>query len=221
MKVHGIIISPNVRKVLVALAVKGLDFEAVNVLPGDASPEFRKISPLGMIPAFEDGDFAIPDSSIILQYIDEKHPDTPIMPSSLEDRAKARWYMEYSGAAVFSCCAPIFQQRVVNRYFLKVPTDEAIALNAINNLCPPVMAYLNAEVPEEGFLFGELGAADIALVSPIINAEYADYVIDEIRWPKLAAYVKRAKAHPAFAKCLEKEAILRQAIISGAVKLAS
>jgi len=215
MKIHGVIISPNVRKVLVALAAKGLSYESVSVLPGDKSPEFLKISPLGMIPVMEDRGFALPDSSIIMQYIDDKYPDTPLMPSSLEDRAKARWYMEYAGAGVFPCCVPIFQQRVVNRYFLKVPTDEAIVENAINNLFPPVMDYLESQVPEEAFLFGALGAADIALVSPLINAEYGAYVIDETRWPKMAAYMKRAKAHPAFVKCLEDEAIVRQALISG------
>ncbi len=219
MKVHGVILSPNVRKVLVALVAKGLEYESVSLLPGDSSPEFRKISPLGMIPAIEDGDTAVPDSAIIMQYIDEKHPDNPIMPTILEDRAKARWYMEYSGAAVFPCCAPIFQQRVVNRYFQNKPTDEDIVEHAINELFPPVLDYLESQVPDEGFLFGELGAADIAIVSPIINAEYGEFVIDENRWPKMATYMKRAKAHPAFVKCLEKEAVFRQAIISGAITI--
>ena len=55
MKVHGAALSPFVRKVLVALELKGLDYEQEDTLPGTQTPEFLKLSPMGKIPAFEDG----------------------------------------------------------------------------------------------------------------------------------------------------------------------
>ena len=53
-KVHGVGASPFVRKVRVALAEKGLDYELEPVLPFGASAEFKKISPLGKIPVLQE-----------------------------------------------------------------------------------------------------------------------------------------------------------------------
>jgi len=216
MKIHGLSISPNVRKVLVALNIKGLEFELIRVFPGTKTPEFLEISPLGLIPALEDGEFAFSDSGIILEYLDEKYPDNPLMPSSLEGRARSRWFSEYGGSAVFPCCAPIFQQRVVNPFYEKKPTDESIVEKVMNEKFPPVLTYLESQVPNEGYFFDELGAADISIVSPILNAEYGQFRIDESRWPKLASFVKRVKSHPAVRPCLELDAAVREALISGA-----
>ncbi len=210
MKVHGLILSPNVRKVVVALNVKGIEFENNPVLPGAKSPELLEVSPLGLIPAIEDGDFAFSDSAIILEYLDEKFPDTPLMPSNPKDRASSRWFTEYGGSVVFPACAVLYTQLVANPYFFKLPTDESKVAEAIDKTLPPILDYLEAHVPSEGFLFGGLGAADISLISPLINAGYAGYQIDTKRWPKIAEFVERGKAHPAFAACLRDEEKLRQ-----------
>jgi len=211
MKLHGIILSPNVRKVVVALNAKGIEFENIPVPPGTRSPEFLEISPLALIPAIEDGDFAFSDSAVIMEYLDEKYPDTPLMPSNSKDRALSRWFTEYGGSVVFPPCAVVFTQRVANPLYFKRPTDEGMVAKAINETLPPVLDYLEARVPNDGFLFGGLGSADISLISPFINAEYGGYQIDKKRWPRTAAFVERGKAHPAFAACLRDEEKLRQA----------
>ena len=215
MKVHGLILSPNVRKVIVALNAKGIAFDNIPVVPGTKTPEFLKISPMGLIPAIEDQEFAFADSGIILEYLEEKFPETSLMPDNPKDRALSRWYSEYGGTAVFPPCGAIFRQRAANPLFFKLPTDEEIVAKAIDETLPPVLDYLESQVPEEGFLFGALGSADISLISPFINAEYADYVIDAARWPKMAAYYKRGKAHPAVSATLAEEDKLRQAYTKG------
>lgn len=216
MKVHGVIISPNVRKVVVALNAKGIEFENIPVMPGTKTPEFLEISPMGLIPAIEDGDFAFSDSAVIMEYLDEKFPDNLLMPSNPKDRALSRWFTEYGGTVVFPPCGVLFRQRMVNPYYFKIPTDESIVAEVINQTLPPILDYLEARVPGEGFLFGDLGSADISIISPFINAEYGGYQIDEKRWPKMAAFVKRGKTHPAFVACLEEEEKLRQAVMAEA-----
>src|SRR5204863_9803709 len=54
-------------------------------------------------------------------------------------------------------------------------------------------------LPEEGWLFGEIGLADIAIASFFRNASYADFAIDAGRWPRSAGFVARALDHPCFA----------------------
>ncbi len=213
MKVHGVIMSPNVRKVVVALNAKGIEFENIPVMPGTKTPEFLEISPMGLIPAFEDGDFAFSDSAIIMEYLDEKFPDNNLMPSNPKDRALSRWFTEYGGTMVFPPCGALFTQRMVNPYYFKIPTDEAIVEKAINDTLPPILDYLEAHVPGEGFLFGELGAADISIISPFVNAKYGGYEIDKKRWPKTAAFVERGIVHPAFAASLREEEKLRRAVM--------
>ncbi len=63
--VFGVSPSPFVRKVRVTLAEKNVPYELKPVFPGDNDPAYRKMSPLGKIPAFKDGERALSDSSVI------------------------------------------------------------------------------------------------------------------------------------------------------------
>lgn len=216
MKVYGATISPNVRKVLAALEIKGLEYEQITVLPATKTPEFLAISPRGFIPAFGDGDFHISDSSIIIDYIEAIHPGTSLIPSKPQDRAKSRWLEEYAGSVLFSACATVFQEVVLQPNFYKQKTDEARVATAVNETLPAILDYLEDLSPENGFFFGDkIGLADISVVSPIINAEFGKFRIDEARWPKMAAVVKRIKAHPAFVKLLKAEAQTIAGILTG------
>ena len=52
------------------------------------------------------------------------------------------------------------------------------------------------KVPAHGFLFSdEMLTADIALVSPLINAEIVGYCLDAKLWPQLCAFLERVKSH--------------------------
>ena len=59
MKVYGFPLSPFVRKVVVALKEKGLDFELVPSNPQQPDEEFAAVSPFHKIPAFRDGNFSV------------------------------------------------------------------------------------------------------------------------------------------------------------------
>ncbi len=115
----------------------------------------------------------------------------------------------YGGSALFPCCAALFRERIAKPLFFKQLSDENLIDEAISSKFPPVLDYLEAQAPKDGFFFGDTSVSDIAVVSPLINASYAEYSADETRWPKLAALVKRAVAHPAFTQALavEKEVI--------------
>jgi glutathione S-transferase len=62
---HGASLSPFVRKVRVALAIKGIEYEQIQIVPFGANEDFKRISPLGKIPVYEDQGQMIPDSSVM------------------------------------------------------------------------------------------------------------------------------------------------------------
>jgi glutathione S-transferase len=80
---------------------------------------------------------------------------------------------------------------------LKMAVDEEAVENIINNKLPPLLDYLESEVPAGGFLFGDLG---VALVSPFVNAGYAGYIIDSKRWAQVKPTRKSAQRGSATAR---------------------
>lgn len=86
-------LSPYAQKVKLALIEKGIAFEAVlpaNLGSGDAAKEFALANPRAEVPALIDDGFAVFDSTIILEYIEEKWPSPALLPSSPEGRARLR-----------------------------------------------------------------------------------------------------------------------------------
>ena len=59
----------------VVLSEKGLPYEREEILPMNVPPEFKKISPLGKIPAYRDGEVTLCDSSVICAYLERVHPE--------------------------------------------------------------------------------------------------------------------------------------------------
>jgi glutathione S-transferase len=91
---------------------------------------------------------------------------------------------------------------------MKQPVLEEVVDKIINENLPPILDYLESQVPAESFIFGDLTVADLALASPFVNAGYAQYTIDAAKWPKFSALVERVKAHSAMAPLLKAEAAM-------------
>ena len=87
-------LSPYGQKVKIALAEKGVEFETrmpEAIGSGATAGEFAEASPRGEVPALVDGDgIRIFDSTIILEYIEDRWPDPPLLPASPVARARAR-----------------------------------------------------------------------------------------------------------------------------------
>ena len=209
IKIHGVILSPFVRKVLAVVNIKKLPYENIAAFPGTKTPAFLSISPLGKIPALEDGELGISDSTAICEYLDDKYPEIATRPSSAEDRAKARWFEEYGDTKLTEICvAGIYYERFVKKALGKGEADETIVANNIEKLLPPQQDYLESVLPTDGFLFADISTADISIVGPFISASYVGYTPDKEQLPKLVAYIDRVKSHEAVAEMLKAEAEL-------------
>lgn len=209
MKLIGVHLSPYVRKVAVALTVKRVEYEQEVVVPGMAPPEFVQISPLNKIPVLVDGDFTLPDSSVICEYLEEKFPSPPMLPAGLEARAQARFLEEYADTRLLEFASVPFIENFVNPKMRNLEPDTARVQAVVEEQLPPVLDFLESRVPPEGFLFGEFCTADMAIISPMVNAAYGGYGPDSTRWPKYAAFLERVKAYEPVGRVLaaEKEAV--------------
>ena len=206
--VHGASASPFVRKVLVALKIKDLPYEQIQQMPFTQDEEYMKINPLGKIPTLQEGDLTICDSTVICEYLEDTCPEPPLYPSDPADKSQARWYEELGGSRVAELAAGIFFQRFMRPMVLKQETDEELVEKIINKQLPPILDYMEAQVPEDGFIFGDFMMADLALMSPFINAGYAGYEPDSSRWPRFSGFIARVKAHPVVDQVLKDEAAL-------------
>lgn len=90
-------LSPYGQKVKIALREKGVAFETA--LPngmgaGGAGGDFVAANPRAEVPALVDGDVRVFDSTIILEYIEDKWPTPPLLPAAPADRARVRMIEE-------------------------------------------------------------------------------------------------------------------------------
>ena len=203
---HGVSPSPFVRKVRVVLAEKGIDYELESVMPGNASDAFRKISPLGKVPVYQDSEFTLPDSSVICAFLERTHPEPPLYPSEHRDYGRALWFEEYADTKLVEVIAPIFSQRVLQTIIFKQTCDEAIVERQLETVVPPVFDYLDGEVPSDGWLVGgAFSIADASLGAMFVSLRHASESVDRDRWPRLSAYVERAHARPSLSALIAEE----------------
>jgi glutathione S-transferase len=204
MKIIGSYVSPYVRKVLACLALKRLAYEIDPITPFFGNEEFERLSPLRRIPVLVDGDLALCDSSVICAWLDEAYPERPLLPVDVNDRARARWLEEYADTRLGDVFIwGLFYPKFVHPIVWGEPGDAARIDRTLREDAPRELDWLEAQLPASGFLFGDaIGLADIALASFFRNAFHIGFAVDAARWPRTAAFVDRALAHPCFADLL-------------------
>jgi glutathione S-transferase len=213
-RIIGSYVSPYVRKVLACLNLKGLAYEIDPITPFFGNDEYARKSPLRRIPVLVDGDFSICDSSVICAYLDDAYPERPLLPDDPRARARARWFEEYADTRLGDIFIwGLFYQKVVRPLVWDEPTDEERVEKTLAQDIPQALDYLEGELPTDGYLFGEIGLADIAIASFFRNAAYAGFEPDPARWPVTAVFVERTLSHPCLAALLAFEDVQRSAEI--------
>lgn len=197
----GSYLSPFVRKVLVCLALKEIDYVIDPIVPFFGNDEFTRISPARSVPVFIDSNITIADSTVICEYLEERYPEPAVYPTAVRARARARWLEEYADTRMSEVFIwRLFNERVIKRFVWKEEADQAVVTTAVEVHAPQVLDYLEREFAGASpFLFGTMGIADITVASFMRNAGIAGFSIDATRWPAMHAFVENALQHPAFA----------------------
>jgi maleylpyruvate isomerase len=176
-------------RVRIALNLKGLSYRYRAVdLPTEQhlAADYRNLNPQGLVPALVEGDRVLTQSPAILEWLEERHPLPPLLPSSADERARVR-----ALAAIIGCdIHPLNNRRVLEYLRHKLGCDEA----AVNAWCATwitdgfdAMEALLASDPRRGrFCFGDTPTmADVYLVPQVEGARR--FRVDTGRWPRIAS----------------------------------
>jgi maleylacetoacetate isomerase len=113
-KLHTYFRSSCAWRVRIALAWKNVEYEsvAVNLLKGEQQDEkFVSVNPLRQVPALLIDGHVLSQSLAIMEYLEEKFPDRPILPKDLIQRARVRQIAEMIGSGI----QPLQNLSVINK----------------------------------------------------------------------------------------------------------
>ena len=174
MKLYGFFRSSAAFRARIALNLKGLTFEQspINLRANEQrGGDYLKVNAMGTVPTLIDGDAAIGQSLAIIEYLDETHPDPPLLPKKPADRARVR------AIAMDIACEihPVNNLRI-RRYLLhELKQDEAALENWMNHWTKlgfdGIEPLLAGDRRTGDFCHGDApGLADICLVPGVFNA---------------------------------------------------
>ena len=188
--------SGNSREVKIVLHEKSIPFESVNTHAPDFNKddsEFRKASPQGKVPAIIDGQKYLSEAFHINLYLDEKFPDSPLMPKTEPERAQIRdWVTLYDkklvlriGLLVIECLLkPKDQQSEETKQ--KYRGEVLLALKDLDH-----------QLEGKSYLFGDYSLADAA-VTPHIAALPILGVAIPVEMKNVHAWFSRIQTRPSF-----------------------
>ena len=199
VQVIGNYLSPYVRKVLVFLDLKGIPYEIDPIVPFFGDDRFGKLSPVRRIPVLLDDLVTLTDSSVICQYLEDRYPQPALFPADIVACARARWLEEYADTRMGEVFIwRLFNQLAIRPFVWGEPTDQSVVAKTMNEDIPQVLDYLETQLPADGFAFGDLSIADIAIAVVFRNAALVRFKVDAERWPISAAFVDRVLATEPF-----------------------
>ena len=194
MKLYDFPISPRARKVRIALAEKGLQYEkvTVDITKGEQKkPEFLAVNPNGKVPALQDDGTTLYESSIIMEYLNDKYPNPPLLPADPGRRARARVLLHYGDNPFDAACAAI-----VGEVFFKPKgqADENAIAKAQQDLTA-VFERLEKELGNNDYLAGSFSLADISFASwaPLFGPLRVEVPAN---CPRVKAWLARLAARP-------------------------
>lgn len=218
LKIYGVPISVHTRKVIVAARLKQLPHEVhpvVPVMPPDKlPPNWRQLSPTGLIPVLVDGDFILSDSAAICAYLERKQPQPSLYPSGDREFGVALSLEQYAGGKLFTdIVQPLFHEVFVHPKVKGIATDSQRVDRILSVVLPQVFGHLNGVATAgKAFLAGStLSVADLAVASNLITLHYAGFALDRARYAALAALFDRVLRVPEVDAALQAEkSLVRQ-----------
>ncbi|HEX5261911.1 MAG TPA: maleylacetoacetate isomerase [Phenylobacterium sp.] len=185
-------------RVRIGLALKGLpyDYAPIDLIRGDQrTDEYRAVNRQGLTPALDIGDGRVLTQSVaILEWLEEAHPEPPILPTAALDRQMVR-----TMALIVACDIHPLNNTRVGRKLNKMGIDQAGILEWTQGWIRDGFDALEPLVERHGrgFAFGETPTlADCCLIPQIYSARR--YEVDLMPYPSIRSVADRAEDHPAF-----------------------
>ena len=213
-------LSSYAQKVKIALREKGLAFEVETPAAlgsGTAAGSFAAASPRNEVPALIDGDARIFDSTIILEYLEDKFPTPPLLPRDPAARAEARM--------IEDVCDTLYE--AINwglseiRWFKRAEGEQAEAMRATAaRQTAELQAWLTEKLGGRDWFNGAgFGWADLS-VAPYVNRSF-HYGLGTQDGSPLARWRDRLRERPSVAATFKEFEAAAERMCDGAARLAS
>jgi glutathione S-transferase len=164
MKLYSGPLSLFTAKVRVALAEKAVPYELISVPFSRARgyapklPEMVAINPKGQVPVLVDGELAIYDSTLILEYLEERRPDPPLYPRDLASRARCRQLEAAADEILF----PQVWELIAEVFYKPDPAQrDAARVAGSRAAIAAQLADLDRGLADRDYLCGAFSVADI------------------------------------------------------------
>lgn len=202
LKLYSYFRSSASYRVRIALQLKGLPYEYMPVhLLRDGGqqllPAYRALNPDALVPTLLDDDHVLIQSVAMVEYLDETHPEPPLLPGSALDRA----YIRALALEVACEIHPLNNLRVLKYIKHTLGVTEEAKDAWYRHWVELGFESVNTNLVRSGkagrFCFGDTPTlADICLVPQVFNAQR--FNIDVARYPAIAKVFDACMALPAF-----------------------
>jgi len=176
---------PFCARVRIVLAEKGIEFEPIEIDLQSRPPWLYEKNPVGKVPVLEEDGWVLPESAVIAEYLNERHPEPPLWPADPGERAAGRLL--------------VFRFDDFSAPYYALRRSEAGARECFED----ELAFLDSLLEAIPFLSGRaFGLADVAYLPWVLRAR--DLLGIELgRFPALAGWVERASERPSVAAEIE------------------
>jgi len=190
LRLYRIPFSTNVERIALALAHKGVTVEWVDVDPADRSPVFA-VSGQELVPVLVDGDIKVYDSTLILEYLEERFPDPPLLPRAPELRARVRELSELVNSGIQPLQNLVLRKALYQAGIKPEPFVEKFITSGLQALETRAVATAGRFLVSDSVTF-----ADIYLV-PQLHASVR-FGVDVSAFPTLLRVERECEALTAF-----------------------
>jgi glutathione S-transferase len=175
---------PYCARARIVLAEKGLGYETIEINLSDRPALIYAKNPSGKVPVLEEGGgFVLPESLVIMEYLEERFPEPPLWPADPAERALGRLWLDR------------FEVRLGGDYYALRRGEPSQLDDRLRNL--------DTALEAQPFLSGrEYGLADIGYVPWILRAR-SNLGVELESYAALSAWLERLSERPAIAAELE------------------
>jgi glutathione S-transferase/RNA polymerase-associated protein len=189
-------LSPYAQKVKIALSEKGVAFECrlPDFLSG-SDPAFAAANPRLEVPALVDGDTRVFDSTIILEYVEDRWPEPPLLPPTPAERARVRMIEEVCDTYYEAINWAALEIRVFRRATGAL-ADQLLARGAAQ--VAGINTWLERQLGDAQWFTGaRFGWGDVA-VAPVVHTAALTWG-SPVPGSRLGAWLERVRARPSVA----------------------